>query len=68
LRIDELQIIKSALENDISWQKENQDLNQSAFKQWLINSETVLKKINIKLSIELVKKEYIENSKRSGMI
>lgn len=65
MTIDELQIIKLALENDISWQKTNQDLSKPAFKKWLDDSELLLKKITLDLSYKLARKQYIEQSQRS---
>jgi tRNA nucleotidyltransferase/poly(A) polymerase len=46
MNIRELEIIKAALEGDIIRQKQNDNADHPAFKQWLEDSEKLLKKVS----------------------
>jgi hypothetical protein len=46
MNIRELEIIKAALEGDIIRQKQSDNADHPAFKQWLEDSEKLLKKVS----------------------
>jgi hypothetical protein len=48
MNIRELEIMKSALEGDIIRQKNSPNAEQKEFKKWLIDTEKLLKKVNLK--------------------
>ena len=63
MSIRELEILRAALEGDIIRQKESNKLDHPAFKEWLIESEKLFKKVTLRLITENGKKEYLEESK-----
>ncbi|MGD6876891.1 hypothetical protein [Bacillus infantis] len=58
MTIRELEILKAALEGDIIRQKNSEKADHPEWKQWLQDSEKVLKKVNWKLAVEMTKEEY----------
>lgn len=49
MTIKELEIIKVALEGDIIQQKQSENRDHPDWKEWLADSERLLKKISVKL-------------------
>lgn len=54
--IRELEILKSALEGDIGYQRNSPKKDEPAFKAWLEDSEKLLKKVSKKLFDEKAKR------------
>lgn len=63
MKIRELEILRAALEGDIINQKQSDKLDHPAFKEWLVDTEKLLRKVTMRLLNERAKKEYIEQSK-----
>lgn len=59
MTIRELEILKSALECDIGYQRDSPNKDKPAFKAWLEDSEKLLKKVSRKLSVEKTKQAFI---------
>jgi 2-keto-3-deoxy-galactonokinase len=59
--IRELEIIKAALEGDIIRQKDFERRDHPAFKEWLEDTEKLLKKVSNKLFTTKAKEQMIEN-------
>jgi hypothetical protein len=60
MTIHELEIIKAALEGDIIQQKNNPNVDHPAFKEWLKDTEELLKKVSRKLYEMKAKQQLIE--------
>lgn len=65
-RSRELEIIKAALERDISLQREGENAEKYEWKLWLLDSEKVLKKVNKKLSEAKVAEYLIEETRNNA--
>lgn len=63
MTIRELEILRAALEGDIINQKKSDKLDHPAFKEWLKDTEILLRKVTLKLMNERAKKEIIKQSK-----
>jgi hypothetical protein len=61
--IRELEIIKAALEGDIIRQKEFDKRHHPAFKEWLNDSEKLLRKVSVKLFTAKAKQQMINQLK-----
>lgn len=51
MTLDELEIIKVALNADISWQRNNSDLSKSNYAQYLKDTEALLRKVRNKIGV-----------------
>ncbi|PLR72240.1 hypothetical protein [Bacillus sp. UMB0728] len=66
MTIRELEILKAALEGDIIRQKKSEKADHPEWKQWLQDSEKVLKKVNIKLAEEMTKESYKKQAEQKN--
>jgi 2-keto-3-deoxy-galactonokinase len=64
MTIKELEIIKAALEGDIIQQKESDKAEHPAFKEWLKDTEKLLKKVSRKLFEMKAKQQIFESLKK----
>lgn len=62
--IHEMEIIKAALEGDIILQKKSEHADHPAFKEWLKDTEKLLKKVSIELMNRKAKQELFNKIKR----
>ena len=60
MTIKELEIIKAALEGDIIRQRKSENAQHPAWKNWLEDSEKLLRKVSKKL-FEMKAKEQLQN-------
>jgi hypothetical protein len=63
ITLDELEIIKSALEGDIIRQKENKKADHPAFQKWLKDTEKLHKKVANELITRKAKIKFLESMK-----
>lgn len=57
MTIHELEIIKAALESDIIYQEKSEKANHPAFIEWLKDTEKLLKKVTIEISVRKGKEQ-----------
>ena len=62
MTIRELEIIKAALEGDVIVQRNSDKIEHPAFRDWLNDSEKLLKKVSRKLFEQKARKSLIDNS------
>ncbi|WP_370222024.1 hypothetical protein [Cytobacillus sp.] len=63
ITLDDLEIIKSALECDIIRQKQNEKADHPAFKKWLADTEKLHKKVSNEIITRKAKIKILEKMK-----
>jgi hypothetical protein len=63
ITLDDLEIIKTALEGDILRQKQSENVHHPAFKKWLIDTEKLHKKVANELITRKAKIKLLESMK-----
>lgn len=62
MTIRELEIMKAALEGDVIYQRDSINKDKPQFKEWLEDTEKLLKKVSRKLFDEKAKEQEIKES------